>query len=229
MRNCRNDSAMRQYKIENTEISKIVRALEKDNILLILEINRKISILEEIVTEIKEKQCIPTIFIDVSNVCSPGDFLVQLLKNGFDAATNKRLFIDKMKRFFPQLEHTKAEIPDELKDIIGENNWKEEGSNIFIFLRDCFGDRIYFIVDGFSDYICNVIKNNKKEAEIFLKWLKSIRAKENGFRFIFVASSDINSKVKDASPLSSISDLRRVSYKDLDKEYSNRCKSHGGC
>ena len=209
------------------EIKIIFDSLEKDNILLIAPRRYgKTSIMKKIQTTLSGKGC-PVIFIDIHDVNSPAEFLIELATGAFDMAKNKKPFIEKMKTFFSgrlegleELEISLGELKFKFKRSLKEeikSDWKEEGKTLFTFIRDYFDDCVYFIIDEFSECVHNMSKK-KKEAEMFLKWFRTVRMEESNLRFILGGSVSIERAVKNVTALSAINDFRRVTIGGFDKE-----------
>ena len=203
------------------EIKTIIKALDKDNILLIAPRRYgKTSIMKKVETILNENKDTPVIFIDIHDVYTPQEFLVELATGAFDMAKDKKKFIEKLKSFFSgmlknveefkiSLGELKVEFKRSLKKEIGEGDWKEEGRTIFTFMREYFSDKVYFIVDEFSECVHNMSKKGD-EAEIFLKWFRSVRQEEDNLRFIIGGSVSIDRVVRNVTALSAINDLRRI-------------------
>jgi len=185
----------------------IVDALKKDNILLVAtqECERN-SALRRIQTLLKEKQeDYLVIFIDVNDVNTPGEFLIEILFGAFTAAENKNLFTETIKNAFCQktellesessLEQSDFNLKPLLKEEITEDNWKEEGGNVFTFIQDYFNRSICIIIDDFTKCVHNLSRKDNRQAEIFLKFLRSTRAREDKIRFILSGSMGIHEVV----------------------------------
>ena len=201
---------------EKPETTRIMKALEKDSIMLALEECSKELVLKEINIKMGEGTQIPIIFIDARNVLSPLEFVIKLMKSSIEAAEDKNSFEDMIERLFPQL-NSRLDVSRESGDRSAnlekgdeKSDWKYEGDSFFTVLGDYFGDYICFIVDGFSECFSSIIKYDLFEAERFLKWLRSSRARHEEFRFIFVVNTQFENIVMDSAPLSSILDLRRI-------------------
>lgn len=210
------------------EIKIILDSLEKDNILLTAPRRYgKTSIMKEIQTILSGEDT-PVIFIDIHDVNSPEEFLIELATGAFDMAKNKKSFIEKLKNFFSErltgleeLEISLGELKVRFKRSLKEeikSGWKEEGKTFFTFIKNYFDDRVYFIIDEFSEYIHNMSKKKKKEAEIFLKWFRTVRMEESNLRFILGGSVSVDRVVKNVTALSAINDFRRVTIGRFDRE-----------
>jgi hypothetical protein len=206
------------------EIKIILNSLEKDSVLLIAPRRYgKTSIMKRIEAILGEEKGdeIPVIFIDIHDVYNPQEFLIELATGAFDMARNKKSFIEKLKNSFSgilgdmeefeiSLGELKVLFKRSLKEKIEKGGWKEEGRNIFTFIRNYFDDTAYFIIDEFSECVHNMSKENKEEAEMFLKWFRKVRMKESNLKFILGGSVSIDRVVRIVTALSAINDFKRI-------------------
>lgn len=211
----------RDFMNREDEIRNIIKALDKDNILLIAPRRYgKTSIMKKVESILNEKDDTPVIFIDIHDVYTPQEFLVELATGAFDMARDKWGFTEKLKSFFSGIlkdmeelkisfGELKVEFKRSLRKEIGEGDWKEEGRTLFTFMREYFSGTVYFIVDEFSECVHNMNKKGN-EAEIFLKWFRSVRNEEDNLRFIMGGSVSIDRVVRNVTALSAINDLRRI-------------------
>lgn len=201
------------------EIKLIIDSLKKDNILLIAPRKYgKTSIMRKVERVLDEKS--PVVFLDVYYIDAPEDFLIEVAAATYDGVRDKKRFIEKLKSSFTKLkELEEAEVSlvelkfrfkKSLKEDIKKKDWKDEGRTIFTEIKNSFEDSVYFIIDEFSECVHNMSEKNKKEAEIFLKWFKSLRMKKSSLRFIIGGSVSIDRVVRNVTTLSTITDFKRV-------------------
>ena len=150
----------------------------------------------------EEKGDTPVIFIDIHDVYSPQEFLIELATGAFDMAKDKKSFIEKLRVSFSgmlkdleefeiSLGELKVKFKRSLKEEIERGDWKEEGRTLFAFVKKYFDESVYFIVDEFSECVHNmhtIDKGKNREAEMFLKWFRSVRIRESGLKFILGGS-----------------------------------------
>lgn len=211
----------------NREIDTILDSLKKDNILLIAPRRYgKTSIMKRIETILSEKGAL-VIFIDIHDVYTPEEFLVELATGAFDMAKNKKKFVEKLKNllsgvlkdieFEVSLSELKVKFKRSLREKMKKSDWKEEGRAILTFIRNYFDDSVYFIIDEFSECIHNMGKN-RAEAEALLKWFRTVRMEEGNLKFIIGGSVSVDRVVRNVAALSSINDFRRVTIDGFPKE-----------
>lgn len=219
-----NPAVSKDFANREREVNTIMNALKKDNILLIAPRRYgKTSVMRRIQT-LLGKDGYTVIFIDVHDVYTPQQFVIELAMGVFDMAKDKKSFVEKMKQFFSQklkdlefeisIGGLKVKFKRLLKEEI-ERNWKEEGRTVFMFIQSYF-DNLVFVIDEFSECVHNMSKN--EEVEQFLKWLRSMRAREDTLRFILGGSVSIDRVVKKVTALSAINDFRRVLLGGFDRE-----------
>jgi AAA+ ATPase superfamily predicted ATPase len=216
------------------EITGILNSLQKDNVLLIAPRRYgKTSIMKKIEKILKEKnENLPVIFIDIHDVYTPQEFLIELTTGAFDMAKDKRTFLKSLKsslsgvlKDLEELELSLGELKIKFKRSLKKeitDDWKEEGRTLFEFTRNFFDGFVYFIIDEFSECIHNMSEKNRKDAEIFLKWFRTVRMKENNLKFIMGGSVSVDRVVRQATALSAINDFNRVTIDGFDKETAFR-------
>jgi hypothetical protein len=115
----------------------------------------------------------------------------------------------------------KTSIMKKIEKILKEKN--ENLPVIFIDIHDVYTlSFVYFIIDEFSECIHNMSEKNRKDAEIFLKWFRTVRMKENNLKFIMGGSVSVDRVVRQATALSAINDFNRVTIDGFDKETAFR-------
>lgn len=209
------------------EIDTILESLKKDNILLIAPRRYgKTSIMKRVETILSEKGA-PVIFIDIHDIYTPEEFLVELATGAFDMAKNKKKFVEKLKNFFSgilqdiecevSLRELKVKFKRSLREKMKKSDWRKEGRTILTFIKNYFDDPVYFIIDEFSECVHNMSKNCA-EAEAMLKWFRTVRIKEGNLKFIIGGSVSVDRVVRNVAALSSINDFRRVTIDGFPKE-----------
>jgi hypothetical protein len=210
------------------EVKIIMSALKKDNILVCAPRKYgKTSVMRKVQTLLRGEWS-TAIFIDVHDVNTPQEFLIELATGAFDKAKDKRSFIERMKIFFSNIVknmefelsvwESKIKFKRSLREEIEKSDWKEEGRTALAAIRDYFGDPVYLIIDEFSECVHNMYKKDNEKAEVFLKWFRSMRAREDNLKFIIGGSVSIDRVVRKVTALSSINDFRRVTLRGFDKE-----------
>ena len=210
------------------ETALIIDALKRDSILLVAPRKYgKTSVMKRIQALIREREGV-SIFIDVHDVYTPQEFVVELATGAYDLVKNKKLFVERLKRLFSNqlrnlefevaLWELKVKFKKSLREEIEKSDWKEEGRTVFTFIRHYFDNPVYIIIDEFSECLNNMAKKDAENAEVFCKWFRSVRAREESLRFMVGGSVSIDRVVRMVTSLSAINDFRRLILKGFDRE-----------
>ncbi len=209
-----------------SEIEQILKALEKDNVLLIAPRRfGKTSIMRRLEKELLDQNKI-SVFLEVEDVDTPQRFLSEIIMALVDNEKIKRTHIipisKKVSQWFKdnieELETPvlKARLRSNIESDLKED-WTGKSREVFEILSKIESD-IYIIVDEFPIAIKNMCQTDKKEAEKFLHWFRKLRQVNRNLRFIVGGSVSIDRVVRNVGGVSTINDFKRVRIEGFQKE-----------
>jgi len=192
------------------EIDKIMKTLEKENILLVAPRRfGKTSIMERI-KEILEEKGETCLRFDIQYVDSPAEFIQEIIRE-LSKIKEKKL-IGKLKKIFDSIQEIELGIVKFKREQFHEEmkNWISKGNELFDVLSETF-ERVYLFVDELSETIKNMIEMNKnEEAKKFLRWLRSIRQNKKNIRFILAGSTSFYRITSNLNVIHTINDLKQI-------------------